>query len=91
MLEDDISHYSQADICFLPPVSTLLDEDSDDEDSFEKMSDLSGKQLSPPAEVVICTEQEFKSSDDKAELQNDYKKCVFLPKNSQKNTSKPRS
>ena len=66
------------------PVSTLSDKDRDDEDSPETMNHLSVKQLSAPAEVVIRTQQEFESSDDDAEVQNDHKKCVPKKKSSRR-------
>ena len=50
MLKDNIPYYSQADIYFLFPVSTLSDEES-----YENMNRLSGKQLSAPSEVVART------------------------------------
>ena len=54
MLQDNIPHYSQVDIYFLLPVSTLSDEDS-----FENMNHFSGKQVSAPSEAVTRTQQEF--------------------------------
>ena len=66
MLEGNIPHYLQPNIYRLPSVSTLSDEDSDDEDSPKSINHLSGKLLSAPAEVVMRTQQEFKSSDNEA-------------------------
>ena len=79
MLKDNIPHYSQADIYFRLPLSTLSDEDS-----FENMNHFSGKQVSALSEVVTRTQQEFESSDHKAKLQNDHKKCVPTQKKTAK-------